>query len=175
MNAFDDGYFDFVIAHGVIEHVGDYSQPVGHSGSNLHQQYRLVRELGRVTRIGGHALISTGNYLFPRDGEVDLWFYHWLPRAEKEAYNRATNRSTDRYYLLTWDEFSYLLNSAGFSVRSVSSPDTDHWDEEFLEPPAESIPRIGRCDGRDVAPIAEDGSKLLLQLDRRCGKTEGAH
>ena len=92
MNAFDDGYFDFVIAHGVIEHVGDYSQPVGHSGSNLHQQYRLVRELGRVTRIGGHALISTGNYLFPRDGEVDLWFYHWLPRAEKEAYNRATNR-----------------------------------------------------------------------------------
>lgn len=125
---FDDEMFDLTILRGVIEHVGDHSVPTGPSGSNIRLQFAVLRELARVTKIGGQISLNTGNYLFPRDGETDLWFYHWLPEDRKAAYRTKRGISTDKYWLLTWDELSFMLKTCGLSVTEVH---TDTWDRLF--------------------------------------------
>lgn len=132
MPLLEDGYFDFVMAHGVIEHVGDHQIPVGASGANLKHQYAFLKELTRIARLGGKVFLSTGNYIFPRDGETNLWFYHWLPEGEKRRYNEENARSTDKYWLMTWDELSYVMESAGLELDWVSAPEGENWEERFL-------------------------------------------
>jgi SAM-dependent methyltransferase len=132
MSLLEDGYFDFVMAHGVIEHVGDHQIPVGASGANLKHQYAFLKELTRIARLGGKVFLSTGNYLFPRDGETDLWFYHWLPEEEKRRFNEENARSTDKYWLMTWEEMSYLLESVGLELDWVAAPEGENWEQRFL-------------------------------------------
>jgi len=128
-----DSCMDVAIAHGVIEHVGYPGVPTGASGPNMAEQYKLVREMSRILKDEGLAFYSTGNYLFPYDEEVNLWFYHWLPTEEKQDYNQKNKRSVDRYWLLNWDELRYLLGSCDLLVEEVSSSDTDTWDGMFLD------------------------------------------
>lgn len=125
---FEDGTFDFTILRGVIEHVGDHSVPTGPSGPNIRNQFAVVKEVARITKIGGQVALSTGNYLFPRDGESDLWFFHWLPEDRKAAYKLKRGISTDNYWLLTWEELSFIMKTCGLEVKEVY---TDTWDRLF--------------------------------------------
>ena len=125
---FEDEMFDFTILRGVIEHVGEHSVPTGPSGPNMRHQFAVLRELARITKTGGVVSLNTGNYLFPRDGETDLWFYHWLPADRKEAYKMQKGISTDMYWLLTWDELSFILTTCGLRVKDVY---TDTWNDLF--------------------------------------------
>lgn len=122
---FPDGAFDLSVLRGVVEHVGDPAVPTGASGANLGRQFAVLRELARVTRDGGTACVSTGNYLHPRDGEVNRWLFHWLPAESKRAYLAKTGTSADRYWLLTWAELSRALDLCGLRVDAVH---TDRWD-----------------------------------------------
>jgi SAM-dependent methyltransferase len=132
MDFLPDSSVDCAILMGVIEHIGEPSVPRGRSGMNLLQQYNLIRELSRVTRANGGLFVSTGNYAFPRDGEVNRWFYHWLPPEEQTRYNNERNITADWYWLLTWEEMATLLTLCGYEVSSVISPDADHWEDILI-------------------------------------------
>jgi SAM-dependent methyltransferase len=136
--------FDAVFARGVIEHVGEPGVDVGRSGDNLHHQPRFVKELARVCRPDGKVFLSTGNYNFPRDGEVNQWFYHWLPPEKKIEYCARRNISTDKYWLLSWAEVEFLLAFSGLFVECVFSPDTDTWDP-FLDNLDRVFPDLDSC------------------------------
>ena len=124
LSLFNDGAFDVTVTRGVIEHVGDPSVPTGSSGANIKHQFAFIREASRITRIGGFICMSTGNYLHPWDGEVGRWFFHWLPPRSKEAYKVKRDFSTDRYWLLTWDELTFILKTCGLEVERASTFDT---------------------------------------------------
>jgi SAM-dependent methyltransferase len=124
---------DVSILMGVIEHVGLHSVPRGFSGTNVLCQYKLVQEMSRVTAADGYLFLNTGNALFPRDGETNLWFYHWLPLKEQNLYNELTSISSDDYWLLTWEELSLILNLCGFEVSCVQSPDAEDWNRLFMD------------------------------------------
>jgi SAM-dependent methyltransferase len=71
---FADGFFDVVIASGVIEHIGveEWGQPrygVRPKPTRDAERQTFVRELLRVTRSGGDILIDCPNGAFP----IDFW------------------------------------------------------------------------------------------------------
>ncbi len=125
---FENELFDVSVLRGVIEHVGDHSIPTGSSGPNMRRQFSAVRELARVTKAGGTVALSTGNYLHPWDGEVNRWLFHWLPKENKEAVTKKTGISADKYWLLTWDELSFMFKLCGLRVENIY---TDNWDGMF--------------------------------------------
>jgi 2-polyprenyl-3-methyl-5-hydroxy-6-metoxy-1,4-benzoquinol methylase len=63
---FEDGVFDVVASQHVLEHVSDVD--------------RVVSEMVRVTRPGGHLLVSVPNYLFPYEGHYKM---RWFPLTPK--------------------------------------------------------------------------------------------
>lgn len=63
---FADGSFDIVVSQHVLEHVRDRN--------------RVVAEMVRVTRPGGHLLVSVPNYLFPYEGHYKI---RWIPLTPK--------------------------------------------------------------------------------------------
>lgn len=128
-----DAAFDLACMKDVLEHVGDFSQPIGPSGRNYAHQYRAVREVARVLRVGGTALISTGNYAFPWDGEVNRWTNHWLPEEARARYMRECHFDSDRYWLLTWEEIRGLFQATGLEVQEVAGDAMPVWHERFLD------------------------------------------
>lgn len=74
---FPDGYFDFCTSFGVIEHVGC----TGWAMMDITENYwearkRFASEIMRVLKVGGYALISCPNKLFP----LDFWHSNRLAR-----------------------------------------------------------------------------------------------
>jgi len=132
MHLLKSGYFDVVFARNLIEHVGDPVEPTGKSVNNFYHQYNLVKEISYITKPNGTIFLTTGNYNFPRDGEDNLWFYHWLPTKEKMDYCAQKNISTDNYWLLNWPEIDFLLSVNAFSIESVTPIDTKIWDNSFI-------------------------------------------
>ncbi len=134
MHSFDPDHFDTVFARSIIEHVGDPAlETTGKSVRNLYHQSRLMKNVSRICKPGGRVWLSTGNYLFPRDGEINAWFYHWLPEKQKREYCTRRNISTDNYWLLSWQQIDYLLRDAGLAVESVSAPDMEEHGHSFLD------------------------------------------
>jgi len=78
---FRSGAFDIVVANDVIEHVGNWSG-----------QTRCIKEVSRVLKPGGEAFFSTGNFLWPYNGERFLWFLHWLPHPLCDWYVQKFDR-----------------------------------------------------------------------------------
>lgn len=154
-----DAGVDVVILHDVLEHIGNTENPCGASGRNILEQFSALQELSRILCDQGMIYLSTGNYLFPRDGETNLWFYHWLPAQDKNIYNRQAGISSDRYWLLTWEEMQPLLSSCGFTLESVTSPNTDSWNDMFLD-------RLELC-FRDLHPEMKNAWKRLVSTDPR--------
>jgi hypothetical protein len=66
-------------------------------------------------------MVSTGNYLFPFDGEVQVWFFHYLPKVVQQEFLQATGRSADRYRLLTWPQLLAMAEAAGLKVAHVET------------------------------------------------------
>lgn len=130
MSLFEDHVFDVVISRGVIEHVGDYSLPRGKSTENsIGHQLQYLREMKRIVKPGGHIWLSTGNWAFPYDGEIDQWFFHWLTPKMQNDYLGLTNEGADKYWLLSWHQFERLFEDLSLVVEDVSSPDVDLWRE----------------------------------------------
>ena len=127
--------FDFVCLKSVIEHIGDHALPVGGSGRNLPHQFRAIREAARIAKVGSHLFLSTGNFRFPFDGECDKWFFHWLPMEKRRAYMKACHFSSDNYWLLTWEELSFMFASSGLQVDTVQpgGRDVSPWRDRMIE------------------------------------------
>ncbi len=70
-------------------------------------------------------MVSTGNHQFPFDGEVQIWFFHYLPRAVQKEVLEATGRSADRYGLLIWPQLLGMAEAAGLGLAHVETCESD--------------------------------------------------
>jgi 2-polyprenyl-3-methyl-5-hydroxy-6-metoxy-1,4-benzoquinol methylase len=116
-----DGY-DFVIEHDVLEHIGDYSGDTGPMGRSYRDKLLNLKELARILKPGGRGFLSTGNYQFPFNGEVNLWFLHWFPFEHQQRYLKSLGMDSDRYWLCTWEELRSLFDEAGLVIDEVTTP-----------------------------------------------------
>jgi len=151
-----DGLFDHVFVYSVIEHVDMPADHRGDAGPVLETQRKVIAEAARVLKPGGRMMVSTGNYLFPYDGEVQIWFFHYLPKAVQKQVLEKTGRSGDRYGLLTWAQMLDITGSSGLELAHVETCDTDGLSKDI---------------GRLLSPLftsgaASDGSRLALEQIR---------
>jgi len=128
-----DESFDCVCMKDLIEHIGDYNEPSGRSGRNIHHQYLALKEAARVAKTGGRMMVMTGNYCSPLDGEVQRWFFHWLPEKTRQRYMQTCHFSADHYYLLTWDEISFLFQATGLAIDNVEFLGKENWQEQLID------------------------------------------
>jgi len=120
-----EAQFDHVFVYSVIEHV---DMPPDHRGDAfpvLEIQQKVISEAARVLKPGGLLMVSTGNYLFPYDGEVQIWFFHYLPRELQRQLLEMTGRSADRYGLLTWAQLLGMTQSAGLELAHVETCESE--------------------------------------------------
>jgi cyclopropane fatty-acyl-phospholipid synthase-like methyltransferase len=117
--------FDHVFVYSVIEHVGLPPDHRGDAGPVLEIQRKLILEAARVLKPGGVLMVSTGNYLFPYDGEVQIWFFHYLPEAVQKELLQAIGRSADRYGLLSWSQLLGMTEAAGLTLAHVETCETE--------------------------------------------------
>lgn len=116
---FPDATFDLVTSIEGIEHVENH--------------FQMVREFGRVTRSGGHLIISTPNVCNLEERLNFLLrgsFYRFIPRAEVEQHGSGF----DHQNLITYVELRQVLDWAGFEVSCVEK-DAPKWKQNvFLFP-----------------------------------------
>jgi len=108
--------------------------------------------------------VSTGNYAFPRDGEVDRWFYHWLPPEEQARYNDERNIYRGPYWLLTWEEMTALLGLCVMRCRPLTSPDSEHWDDILIDRLRPILQGFRRDHDEYLKADGARESSLLLKL-----------
>jgi 2-polyprenyl-3-methyl-5-hydroxy-6-metoxy-1,4-benzoquinol methylase len=106
---FADGSFDIVTCYNALEHVQDI--------------HGAIAELVRVTRTGGHILVSVPNYLFPWEGHYRM---KWLPVPKRigAVYLRRKGRDPD--FLLhhvnytTYPGMAIRWRRHGLAVRNIT-------------------------------------------------------
>ena len=137
------GEFDYVFLHSVIEHVGNAPDHRGPADLFMPEKRRVLHEAARHVRPGGGLFLSTGNYNFPLDGEVNMWFFHWLPKAVQGAVLDDLGIGADNYGLLTWTQLSGLIGDEGLQVERVFPCDTSRI-EALLEVFAATLGFVNR-------------------------------
>ncbi len=122
LEAFPTGSFDLVLEHDVFEHIGNTRGDTGPIARTYQDKLQNLKELKRILKKGGQGFISTGNYQFPFNGEVQLWFVHWMPFEHQTRYLKSVNIDSDRYWLCTWSEVQTLFKDAGLQIDEVFTP-----------------------------------------------------
>jgi hypothetical protein len=84
-----------------------------------------LKELRRIMKPDGKGFLSTGNYEFPFNGEVNQWFVHWLPFEYQQRYLKSIGIDSDRYWLCTWEQIQALFDEAGLVIDEVVTPPQD--------------------------------------------------
>lgn len=120
-----DELFDHVFVYSVIEHVGLPPDHRGNAEPVLEIQLNVISEAARRLKPGGYLMVSTGNYLFPFDGEVQIWFFHYFPKTVQLELLEALGRSADKYGLLTWAQLLEMAESSGLQLAHVETCETD--------------------------------------------------
>lgn len=114
--AFPDNTFDLVTSLEGIEHVENH--------------FLLLRELGRVTRPGGHLIISTPN-ICSLEQRINFLlrgtFYRFINRAEIEQHGSGF----DHQNLISYVELRQVLDWAGFKPLRVEK-DRVKWRQNFF-------------------------------------------
>jgi SAM-dependent methyltransferase len=116
---FADATFDLVTSLEGIEHVENH--------------FLMLRELGRVTRPGGHLILSTPNICSLEDRLKFVLrgsFYRFISREEIERHGSGF----DHQNLIGYVELRQVLDWAGFRVEQVDK-DRPKWRQNlFLSP-----------------------------------------
>ncbi len=153
--------FDQVFVYSVIEHVGLPEDHRGDAAPVLEIQGRVIAEAARVLKPGGYMMVSTGNHQFPFDGEVQMWFFHYLPKPVQLEMLRLLGRSGDRYGLLTWQQLLGLTQRAGLELVHVETCETDGLVrdlERWLQP-------LMSAEARSRATDSFDGMRRMVATD----------
>lgn len=123
---FEDGVFDLVFSHNVIEHVKCLSP--------------FLSEMHRVLKPGGIGLIGTPNRIWPRDSHFALLFAPWLPNRLLKFYAtlRGRRRQSDEWSLFLRTPWTIIrsLRKAGFEILATTS--------DYMKPKEESINKFRR-------------------------------
>ena len=122
---FIDESFDIVISHSIIEHI-DTCGRRGLSVKNDQKQAHL-NEMARVLKIGGRGFLNTGNFVFPLDGEVDKFLFHWMPPKVQNEWLAITGESADTYSMLMWPTIKRMIHESGLTIIEVVNPDIECW------------------------------------------------
>lgn len=108
--SFADAEFDVVTCQHVLEHVRDIGQ--------------VVAEMVRVTRPGGHLVVSVPNYLFPYEGHYGM---KWIPLTPKRVGAIVLrSRGKDPTFLLesvnytTYPQMMRLWRRHGLLIRNIT-------------------------------------------------------
>lgn len=125
LSALESNSFDFVLEHDVFEHIGDYTGDTGPIGNTYQDKLANLMELRRIMKPGGRGFLSTGNYQFPYNGEVHLWFLHWFPFMHQQRYLDSLGLNSDRYWLCTWEQIKQLFDEAELKIDEVFTPSHD--------------------------------------------------
>ena len=125
LSDFNNESFDIAISRGVIEHI----DPNGWRGICLDyaKKQAHLSEMSRVLKRGGHGFISTGNYMFPWDGEVNKYFFSYLPSHIQKQWLELTGETADTYTMVTWTRMVRMLENAGFTIIKVMNHDAKRW------------------------------------------------
>lgn len=107
---FPDNHFDIVTCHNVLEHVQDLPT--------------VIREIVRVTKPGGHMLISVPNYLFPYEGHYRVkWFPltpKWIGRHILKAMGRNPEFLMKHINYTTYPGMTRRWKSHKLQIRNLS-------------------------------------------------------
>lgn len=122
---FDNNSFDIVLSNSIVEHI-DTEGKRGLSTKNDKKQAHIL-EMARILRPGGQGFITTGNNNFPWDGEVNKWFFHWLPAESQNKWLKSIGETADTYSFLTWPDLKNMIEGAGLTITSVENPDYEYW------------------------------------------------
>lgn len=122
LSPYENETFDFVLDHDVFEHVGDHTRDTGPMSRSYPDKLRNLLALKRVLKTDGRGFISTGNFAFPFNGEVQLWAVHFLSFADQERYLQSVGIESDRYWLCTWAELQRVFTDAGLVIEHVDTP-----------------------------------------------------
>ena len=144
---FDDGRFDVVHAHQVLQHVAD---PV-----------RALREMARVTRNGGVVAARDSDYAtfawWPRPPELDRWLELYAAAARSNGGEPDAGRR-----LLSWAHAAGLTDvTASSSTWCYATPETREWwgsmwaDRIVGSALAEQLVREGRATTDELTAIAD--------------------
>jgi len=111
--------FDFVMSHGVIEHVGTTD---GHAklGANFRADRKeFVASLQRLTRPGGYILVACPNRLFPFDFQHTGHHYGFLDwtREHIPGLDRLTIPWHSSNYLCSFQDIARLSGRPGRRVK----------------------------------------------------------
>jgi 2-polyprenyl-3-methyl-5-hydroxy-6-metoxy-1,4-benzoquinol methylase len=116
---FPDASFDLVTCLEGIEHVENH--------------FQMLRELARVTKPGGHLVISTPNICNLEERlnfVIQGTFYRFIPRAEVEQKGSGF----DHQNLIGYVELRQVLDWAGFQIERVER-DRPKWRQTVLLAP----------------------------------------
>lgn len=154
--------FDYVLLNSVIEHVGPPAEHRGDAASSLEAKDRVLQEAARLVKPGGGVYLSTGNYSFPVDGEIETWFFHWLPPEEQALLLEEMGIDADRYGLLRWPEFEGLAENAGLRVDHVETVEVN-----LIRPLLVALSFVSRLAGYRLPRREIDRLLHLLSSDPR--------
>jgi SAM-dependent methyltransferase len=160
---FPDGRFDLVTSLEGIEHVENH--------------FHVLREFGRVTKPGGHLIISTPNICNLEDRLNFLLrgaFYRYITREEMERHGSGF----DHQNLISYLEMRQVLDWAGFDLLAIEK-DRSKWKQDvFLSPVWLLIKLVSglqsarrraryRLSETNSAPVLLGGPTLILLARRR--------
>lgn len=116
---FDDASFDLVTSLEGIEHVENH--------------FHVLREMGRVTRPGGHLIMTTPN-IGNLEERVNFLtrgaFFNYITLAEQEEHGSGHNHQN----LITYLEMRQVIDWAGFDIVAIEK-DRPKWRQNiFLFP-----------------------------------------
>lgn len=113
---FESGSFDAVYCGCVFPHVGVEGDSNRVASDYREQRAAIAREMGRVLKTGGHAMVSSPNRLFPLD------IFHG--RSPDNPYPRLNPPWSP--FLLSAGDYRRLFAAAGCG-RTRLLPVTDYW------------------------------------------------
>ncbi len=113
---YKDNAFDVVILWDIIEHLWVENA-----------QEKSFSEINRVLKIGGSAIISAPNRLWPWDDEAFLFGVRYLPKRTADWYVKVRGKAADiedrkggyEFRMRTLNGYRKLFAGCGFSVCSV--------------------------------------------------------
>ena len=166
---FADSQFDIVCSFETLEHV--------------HEPERVVAEMARVTKVGGHVLLTVPNYGSIIEGHFMLPWFPYMPRRAASLYVRLTSKlgltALPPEYLdrLNFITPRWLERVFGDYALEILDWGTDLWERQLK---SLRLPESARIKGGTFTRMLQSAIKMaahigLLSIIIRLGRAWRMH